>query len=288
MTKKILVADDSVTIHMIINLTFAGEDVSVQAVTNGDRALEKTREINPDVILADVQMPGLGGYELCERIKSDPLLSGIPVILLASGVEPFDEDRARHVKCDGHLTKPFATNELIKLVHSVSQKKPDSASPKPLPTRTSESDRTLVSQRTRDSFLGNNRILDLFGILLPPEQPADIVRQPEPQPAVETEPEKQPPSPLVEPESDSEHAAAEDATEPESQAAAAPAEKLEFELSESTMNAIVERVVSHLSKDVIREVAWEVVPELAEIAIRQWLKENRPTEITEKTPSPAG
>jgi CheY-like chemotaxis protein len=286
MTKKILVADDSVTIHMIVNLTFAGEDVSVQAVADGARALEKAREFKPDVILADVDLPGLGGYELCERIKSDPQVAGIPVILLATTVEPFDEKRAQRVGYSGYLTKPFATDELIQIVHKAREQRPE-AHPAVAPTKPpkSEPDTGLVSQRTRESFLGANRILDILGILLPPEQPIDQIREPEPVKPQAATPQHAESDISAEPQP----VRQEDVSEPAAMAAESePApEKVEFELSERTMNAIVERVVRHLSQDIVREIAWDVVPELAEIAIRQWLKEHMQKEIAAKTSAPA-
>jgi CheY-like chemotaxis protein len=288
MTKKILVADDSVTIHMIVNLTFAGEDVSVQAVADGARALEKAREFKPDVILADVDLPGLGGYELCERIKADPQVACIPVILLATTVEPFDEGRAQRVGYSGYLTKPFATDELIQVVQKACERKPE-ALPASAPKKPSKSepDPGLVSQRTRESFLGADRILDIFGILLPPEQPIDQIREPEPvkpQAAAPQQGEAVTPAELqpqpVRPADLPEPVAMPAESEPAK-------EKVEFELSERTMNAIVERVVRHLSQDIVREVAWDVVPELAEIAIRQWLKEHMQKEMAAKTSTPA-
>jgi CheY-like chemotaxis protein len=290
MTKKILVADDSVTIHMIVNLTFAGDDVSVQAVTDGERALDKALEFQPDVILADVDMPGLGGYELCERIKSDPRLAHIPVIILAGSIEPFDEERASRVRCSGHLTKPFATDELIGTVQAVYELKPEIPAPETpavVAPKISQSkpDTCLVSQRTRESFLGSNRILDVFGILLPPEQPVDSV--------CETRLERPELEALEETAKTEHEAALESPPEPASapapqQTSDGPAtEKGEFELSEKTMNAIVDKVLRHLSHEVVREVAWDVVPELAEISIRQWFKENMQKEVAAKTPAPA-
>jgi CheY-like chemotaxis protein len=287
MTKKILVADDSVTIHMIVNLTFAGEDVSVQAVTDGERAIEKAQEFKPDVILADVDMPGLGGYELCERIKSDPELERIPVILLARTVEPFDEDRARRIGSFGYLTKPFATAELIQIVHAACEMKTEPpATVQPARASKPTHDASLVSQRTRDSFLGANRILDVFGLLLPPEQTVDDFRAADPRdeaPFTQTAPVG--PATKRPQQASSREIAVETASEP---AESEPAlKKVEFELSEKTMNAIVEKVVRHLSQEVVREIAWDVVPELAEIAIRQWLRENMQKDNAAKTSSPA-
>lgn len=100
-------ADDSVTIQKVVNLTFADEGIEVISVGDGDSAMDKVAEITPDLIMADVNMPGLTGYEICERIRQDEKLSRTPVILLVGSFEPFDEDEARRVGADDFLTKPF-------------------------------------------------------------------------------------------------------------------------------------------------------------------------------------
>lgn len=119
MAKTILLADDSITIQKIVNLTFSGEGIDVVAVSNGDVALKKAQEIHPDLILADIFMPGENGYELCESVKRDPALSHTPVILLVGAYEPFDQNEATRVKADGHLTKPFEIRVLISAVTSL-------------------------------------------------------------------------------------------------------------------------------------------------------------------------
>ena len=105
--RKLLLADDSVTIQKVVNLTFADEGIEVISVGDGDSAIEKIAEISPDLIMADVHMPGLSGYEICEQIRSDESLRHIPVILLVGSFEPFDEEEAKRVGADDYLTKPF-------------------------------------------------------------------------------------------------------------------------------------------------------------------------------------
>ena len=105
--RKLLLADDSVTIQKVVDLTFADEGVEVIAVGNGTEAIERLEEIAPDVVLADVFMPGKTGYEVCEYIKGNEKLHRIPVMLLVGSFEPFDEAEARRVGADDILTKPF-------------------------------------------------------------------------------------------------------------------------------------------------------------------------------------
>lgn len=105
--RKLLLADDSITIQKVVNLTFADEGIEVITVGDGDAAMEKFAEFTPDLVMADVNMPGLNGYELCEIIKRNEATSRIPVILLVGSFEPFDEAEANRVGANDFLTKPF-------------------------------------------------------------------------------------------------------------------------------------------------------------------------------------
>ena len=119
MSKTLLLADDSITIQKIVNLTFSGEGIDVVTVSNGDAAIRKAQELRPDVVLADIFMPGKNGYEVCEHIKNDSLLHSTPVILLVGAFEPFDPIEAERVHANGHLTKPFEIKVLISAVTSL-------------------------------------------------------------------------------------------------------------------------------------------------------------------------
>lgn len=105
--RKLLLADDSVTIQKVVNLTFADEGIEVITTGDGNSAMEKLHEIKPDLVMADVNMPGLNGYQICEQIKHNEATRATPVILLVGSFEPFDEARARAAGADDYLTKPF-------------------------------------------------------------------------------------------------------------------------------------------------------------------------------------
>lgn len=105
--RTLLLADDSITIQKVVNLTFADEGIEVVAVGDGNAAIQKLNEITPDLIMADVHMPGLNGYQICERIRQSKDLEKTPVILLVGSFEPFDEEEAKRVGADDFLTKPF-------------------------------------------------------------------------------------------------------------------------------------------------------------------------------------
>jgi CheY-like chemotaxis protein len=133
MGKKILLADDSITIQKVIELTFSDEDFDVVTVGNGRLALEKVQEIRPDIVLCDIIMPEKDGYEVCEFIKKSPALQHIPVLLLTGAFEPFDQERAARVGSDGYLAKPFEPETLIAKVKDLLSRaaaRPDASSPR--------------------------------------------------------------------------------------------------------------------------------------------------------------
>ncbi len=117
--QKILLADDSVTIRKVVELTFADEGIEVVSVSDGDAAMAKFVEILPDMVIADVHMPGMNGYQICESIKSREATRHIPVILLVGSFEPFDPGEASRVGANYYFTKPF--HSIRELVEKVSE-----------------------------------------------------------------------------------------------------------------------------------------------------------------------
>lgn len=106
---KLLLADDSVTIRKVVEMTFAEENIEVFTANDGESAMLKFIETQPDIVLAHIGLPETNGYQLCEMIKQDETTRHIPVLLLAGSFEPFDEAEAARVSADGFLTKPFAS-----------------------------------------------------------------------------------------------------------------------------------------------------------------------------------
>lgn len=137
MKKKLLLADDSVTIQKVVQITFSSDDYDLTVVDNGDIAYEKARSQRPDLILADVFMPGKNGYELCAAVKNDPSLAAVPVLLLTGTFEPFDEVKARSVGADRWIAKPFESQALIACVEellTLAAQAPAMTSPAFIPT----------------------------------------------------------------------------------------------------------------------------------------------------------
>jgi CheY-like chemotaxis protein len=118
-SQKLLLADDSVTIQRVIELTFAEENVQVLTAGDGEQAIARVQADRPDIVLADIGMPKRSGYDVAAFIKGQPDLAHIPVLLLTGAFEPVDEGRARAAGCDGVLVKPFEPQHVIARVREL-------------------------------------------------------------------------------------------------------------------------------------------------------------------------
>ena len=122
---KILVADDNANIQKMVSLSFEDRGIHVVAVGNGEAAVRRIPDLQPDLVLADIFMPVRNGYEVCEFVKKDERFSHVPVILLVGAFDPLDEKEARRVGADGVLKKPFVPPDpLIAMVMSALEKNP--------------------------------------------------------------------------------------------------------------------------------------------------------------------
>ena len=127
MAKKILLADDSLTIQKVVELTFSDSEYELICVSNGQKALDRVGQERPALILADVVMPEKNGYEVCEAIKGNPATSRIPVVLLSGTFEPFDRDRAERIGADAIVSKPFDSQQLLAQVEALLDRVPPAA-----------------------------------------------------------------------------------------------------------------------------------------------------------------
>jgi CheY-like chemotaxis protein len=233
MVRTILVADDSVTIRRVVELTFADTPLRVECVGTGAEAIERLDSISPDLVLADVVMPEPTGYEICAHVKRSR--RPVPVLLLAGTFEPFDPARARSCGADGHVVKPFDSRSLVEVVEKLLAA---SAS-----RTTSESDGDAEAEIEAEAVLDN----------LASECPTDADL----------------PARGAHPVVDDE---APDSEEPEP--APPPADGgTRQDLSPEQFEALVRAVVERLSDRVVRDVAWDVVPDLAETLIRERLRQ---------------
>jgi DNA-binding response OmpR family regulator len=116
---KVLLADDSVTIQKIVGFILSAEGFELKIVNTGEDALSAMSTYQPDVILADINMPGISGYQLTEQVRGNPESANTPVVLLAGAFEPIDEELALRSGVTDSLIKPFEAEDLLGKIKSV-------------------------------------------------------------------------------------------------------------------------------------------------------------------------
>lgn len=208
---KLLLADDSVTIQRVIELTFSGEDVQVLAVNDGEQAIARIPLERPDVVLADIGMPRKGGYDVSAFVKGRPDLAHIPVLLLAGAFEPVDQARAEQVRADGVLIKPFEPRQVIERVKELLAQRQALAAPEPhpqpeepvQPVQQAVADPVAVLAPEGDAGQSLDELFESLNLALtakqetPPE--VQLVTQPEPPPELSFASESEPEPLLIEP-----------------------------------------------------------------------------------------
>ncbi|MCH8837284.1 MAG: response regulator [Candidatus Marinimicrobia bacterium] len=118
--KTILIVDDKAEVRELVEVTLRVGDYRILQADNGDQAVEIAQAERPDLMLLDVMMPGgMDGFEVCERLKSDPATQGITIIMLTAKGQQVDKERGSQVKADGYYTKPFSPLELLQKVEEV-------------------------------------------------------------------------------------------------------------------------------------------------------------------------
>jgi len=188
MTKKILVADNSITIQKIVAMAFENEDAVVEGVSKGKDALDRMETFKPDIVLADVDMQDLTGFDLSQKIKNDPKFNAVKVLLLASDFEDFNKNLFDSSGADDHISKPFKSEDIIKKVNDLlAEKPPDSIvetinlTPVDLDVSV-ESTETTIELSTEDMVEEENSTINLSS--------ADLEESIDPAPVEEVEQKK--------------------------------------------------------------------------------------------------
>ncbi len=116
---KILVVDDEIYIVHILDFSLGMEGYEVLTALDGEQALEKARTEHPDLIVLDIMMPKLDGYETCKMLKGDESTRGIPVILLSAKGRNVDQKIGFEVGADDYITKPFSPRKLVERINAL-------------------------------------------------------------------------------------------------------------------------------------------------------------------------
>jgi CheY-like chemotaxis protein len=228
----ILIADDSTTIRKVVQSVLGAAGHTVLGAVQGREALELARSRRPDLVLCDVLMPELTGYEVAEALTHDPELRSIPIVLLFGAFEPFDEERAARCGAVGHLAKPFEPRLLLRRVEEVLLAHPLA------PTEPSGGPWEK-----------------------PPVAPAEAEPGPPPESPLELpSPPAAPWGPRVPLPGDEEF----DLSPPLGELHGGAAPDLEAVIRDE-----VRRLLEELAPEIVREVAWEVVPDVLERLLRE-------------------
>jgi CheY-like chemotaxis protein len=264
----LLLADDSITIQRVIELTFADEDIRVVAVGDGHEAIARIDETPPDIVLADVEMPGTDGYEVARHIRTTPRLAHIPVLLLTGAFEPVDQAKVADAGCQGVLTKPFEPQLVIQRVRELlAGTAPQAASTGP--HGASRQAPARVEAERRPGAAASTNVDDYFEQLdaALTTLPGASSARPRPQ-------STQPPLPTPPHISLADAFAALLAAEQTGSARPFPAgwqvpQPGGGVISEALVDEIVRRVLERISHQMVRETVSEVVLDVAERLVRE-------------------
>ena len=114
--EKLLIADDEDSLRLLVSATLASEDYEILEAGNGTEALAIARSERPRVALLDVKMPGMDGLEVCRRIKGDPNLASVAVVMLTTASQADERAAGAGAGADAYLTKPFSPLELLTVI----------------------------------------------------------------------------------------------------------------------------------------------------------------------------
>jgi CheY-like chemotaxis protein len=274
MRQTILLADDSPTIQRLVNQTFADTRFDIVTVNNGDAAIRKFDEIEPDVVLADIYMPGKNGYEVCAHVRDHATLSGTPVILLVGAFDAFDEAIAKRAGASAHITKPFEPRALVELVSSTAPKVAKAR--KPSQDSTAKAEEPAVPE-TVLTVATVERAEPLVELAMEATEPLKLVETPPTAPPMPDEkPAEKEIQHAVEPVNDpvviaegGDLLGLAHLFPPE---VAAVQGNVAAHLTEEEIDKIADRVIRKLSAQAVESIAWDVVPDIAVKILRDELK----------------
>ena len=115
--KSVLVCDDDPVILRLVQVNLELEGFDVLLADNGERAIEVATAEHPDLVILDIMMPRLDGYQTCERLKGAETTKDIPVVFLSAKAQQSDIEKGREYGVEEYLTKPFDPNDLVDVVH---------------------------------------------------------------------------------------------------------------------------------------------------------------------------
>jgi len=119
MTKKVLIADDEPNIVISLEFLLRREGFEVLVAVDGEEALAKARAERPDLVLLDVMMPKMNGFDVCQALRADPGLAAMRILMLTAKGRDTEVSKGLDLGADAYVTKPFSTKDLVVQVRSL-------------------------------------------------------------------------------------------------------------------------------------------------------------------------
>ncbi|MCB0084016.1 MAG: response regulator, partial [Caldilineaceae bacterium] len=119
MTKRILVVEDEQMIATLINRILSKQGYTIQVTNNGAEALRLIEEFAPHLVVLDISLPGMDGYQICRYLRNNPETASLPIIMVTAMSRPSDQRQGFATGADDYLTKPFAPAELVNRIESL-------------------------------------------------------------------------------------------------------------------------------------------------------------------------
>ena len=107
MSKLILTVDDSASMRMLLKASLTAQGYRIESANDGEHGLERMREVQPDLLITDINMPKMDGFELMEAVRAEPAFRGTPILVLSTEFSDEKKMRAREAGATGRITKPF-------------------------------------------------------------------------------------------------------------------------------------------------------------------------------------
>ncbi len=278
MPKSVFVIDDSATMRKVFEMTFAGEDIAVVTHDSADGAVARAKELRPNAIIVDVNLPGSSSYDLVKSFRGEPNLSAVPVYLLYSDHSPLDEAAARAAGAQGAVLKPFDSQAMIDRVRQSVTAAAPAASPSTAPAQVSAPVRppapplpTAAKPPTAPPSSLSRAAIPAAAALKPPTAPLaapkSTTRDDLPVEGAESAKVSVRPAP-PEPVSTPTPVIPVQATD----LARSAVEQMSAKAVSLGLTPQQAEAITALTREVVERIVWEVVPTLAETMIREELK----------------
>ena len=119
MSRRVLIVDDEPNIVTSLEFLMRGDDYEVRVARNGEEALQLAESFRPDIVVLDVMMPQRSGFEVCQKIRENPILGDVKIIMLTAKGRDVEKEKGLDLGANAYVTKPFSTKELMNTVHGL-------------------------------------------------------------------------------------------------------------------------------------------------------------------------